>query len=177
MSLNIVSITVAAVFLFVAACYDWRWQRIPNWLNVSAAVAAIAVWGSQSQWVFVFKNLWLGLGIGVLFYVIGLVGAGDAKALAALGGLVGTDAAMLTVAFAFIILALWAAPKRIWKLGFKGFLKSEWQGVWYYLIKRRLHPAPEECPPEIEKVPLAPFFLPGFVIAMLLSWGWFGAVA
>lgn len=173
---NFFSIAAALVFLLMAAFYDWREQIIPNWLNASAAAAAVIIWGAQSQWAFVFKNLGLGLGIGVLFYVIGLIGAGDAKALAALSGLVGPDAMLLTVICALTILVVWVTPRRIRKLGLKGFLRSEWQGVWHYLIKRKLRPDPEDCPVEIEKVPLAPFFLPGFVIAVLLIWGWFDAM-
>lgn len=169
---DLISVFIALFFLVVAAYYDWRMQIIPNWLNASAAAAAVMIWGAHSQWAFVFKSLGLGLGIGVLFYLIGLIGAGDAKALAALSGLVGPDAMLLTVICAFAILVVWTAPRRIKKLGLKGFLKSEWQGVWYYLIKRKLRPDPEDCPPEIEKVPLAPFFLPGFVISIFLLWRW-----
>jgi Flp pilus assembly protein protease CpaA len=162
----------ALVFLLVVASYDWKYRIIPNRFNALAAACALLLWGVQGEWAFVLKSLALGLGIGVFCHALGLIGAGDAKALAALSGLVGADAAFLTVACALVVLAAWAAPMRMRKLGLRGFLNSEKQGLWYFFLRRRLRPGPGEVPPEIERVPLAPFFVPGFAAALLLiRWG------
>lgn len=167
-AINALPKAAALIFLSVVAWYDWKYRIIPNRFSALAAACALVLWGVQGEWIFVLKSLALGLGVGVLFHVLGLIGAGDAKALAALSGLVGAQAAFLTAACAFAVLAAWAAPMRIRKLGLKGFLLSERQGLWYFFLRRKLRPGPGEAPPDIPKVPLAPFFLPGFAAALLL---------
>lgn len=164
---------LAFIFLAIAAYCDARWQIIPNWLNGAAACVAVIIWGAHSQLLFVGKNLTLGLFLGIVFYVIGIIAAGDVKALAALSGFVGVDTALLSFIAGEIILLAWTVPQRIKELGFKGFLKNERQGFWLYIsqfaVKKNLRVGDECLPHGVKKIPLAPFFLPGFIITTIIG--------
>jgi prepilin peptidase CpaA len=79
----------------VAAYYDWRWRRIPNWLTYPAAAVAIAVRlvlggpGVAAQGA---------VGLAIAFLIMaalfagGMMGGGDVKLAAALGGWIGWEA-------------------------------------------------------------------------------------
>ncbi len=84
-----------APFLLLAALmasYDLAERRIPNALNAVAVLCGLA-WGLIGQG---WPGLWAGLlggllagGLMVPFFFLGAVGAGDVKALAALGAFLG----------------------------------------------------------------------------------------
>ena len=85
--------------LLVAAIYDVRFRRIPNWITVTGAAMGLALnaflFGPPGSW-FSLAGVWfslrgLGLGFGVYFllYVIRAMGAGDVKLMAAVGAMVG----------------------------------------------------------------------------------------
>ncbi|MBC7186084.1 MAG: prepilin peptidase [Calditrichaeota bacterium] len=85
---------VVAVAL-LAAYYDWRWRRIPNWLTYPAAAVAIGVRlllggaGAATQGA---------VGLAIAFVIMaalfagGIMGGGDVKLAAALGGWIGWQA-------------------------------------------------------------------------------------
>jgi prepilin peptidase CpaA len=109
----------------VMAVGDWRSRRIPNFLTFGGALAGIVFQTAVMGWVGLFQaltGLLLGLGLLLLPYILGGMGAGDVKALAALGA--------------------WLGPKGIFSvfcyMGMAGGLMSLgvliWNGVlWSYL--------------------------------------------
>ena len=111
----------------VMAVGDWRTRRIPNYLTFGGALAgvvfqtAVLGWPGLAQAIL---GLLLGLGLLLLPYVLGGMGAGDVKALAALGA--------------------WLGPKGVFSvfcyMGLAGGLMSLgvllWKGIlWSYLLK------------------------------------------
>jgi prepilin peptidase CpaA len=76
----------------VGAVQDVRARRIPNWLTYSGLLAALAVRGSFAGWPGVKGGL-LGMlfagGIFYLFFLLGGMGGGDVKLIAAVGAWVG----------------------------------------------------------------------------------------
>jgi prepilin peptidase CpaA len=87
-----IEIALLAVLL-VAAIYDVRFRRIPNWVTVSGAALglvlnAIIGWGLPGVW-FSLRGLGLGFGVYFVLYVMHAMGAGDVKLMAAVGALVG----------------------------------------------------------------------------------------
>lgn len=92
-------VIVLLAVLLVAAVYDVRFRRIPNWVTVTGAALGLLLnaflFGPPGSW-FSLAGVWfslrgLGLGFGVYFllYVIRAMGAGDVKLMAAVGALVG----------------------------------------------------------------------------------------
>jgi prepilin peptidase CpaA len=89
MDLSGVQLASMAATLGVAAVFDIRERRVPNWLTYGATVAAL---GWQAWTGSVVAGLWGALAcgvIGILLYVISRLGAGDAKLLIAVGAWLG----------------------------------------------------------------------------------------
>ena len=107
----------AAAFLFFAVASDLRFHRIPNWLTLSALLAALLVspWaGATSGPLEAALGAALGFALLVGPYALGGFGAGDVKALMVLGAWVGPEAMLGAAgwaviaggAFALLMLAL-----------------------------------------------------------------------
>ena len=80
------------VLVIVAAIWDIRTRRIPNWLTLSGVVLGVAL----NTFLFEFSGLWfslkrLGVAFGVYFvlYLLRAMGAGDVKLMAAVGAAAG----------------------------------------------------------------------------------------
>jgi prepilin peptidase CpaA len=107
----------AAAFLFFAVASDLRFHRIPNWLTLSALLAALLVspWaGATSGPLEAAMGAALGFALLVGPYALGGFGAGDVKALMVLGAWIGPEAMLGAAgwaviaagAFALLMLAL-----------------------------------------------------------------------
>src|SRR6476619_6596132 len=84
---------VAVVVIGVLACItDFRSRRIPNVLTFGASAAAIVFFGLTNGWA---GSLWslagwaVGCGLFLPWFLLGGMGAGDVKLLAALGAWAG----------------------------------------------------------------------------------------
>jgi prepilin peptidase CpaA len=108
---------------------DLKARRLPNYLTLGTALAGLAVQFAGYGWpglVAGLKGLGLGFGLLILPYCLGGMGAGDVKALAALGAWLGPTQTF--VLFVYMTLAgglmaigvllwqglLWACLKRCW---------------------------------------------------------------
>ena len=85
-----VLLTVIAV---VAAIYDFRFRRIPNWLTLSGVLVGIGLNSFLNSAAYSWKSALMGLGLASLIYfplyLLRGMGAGDVKLMAAIGALVG----------------------------------------------------------------------------------------
>lgn len=95
----------AAAFLFLAVACDVRRHRIPNALTLPALLAALVAspWaGATSGPLEAALGAALGFALLVGPYALGGVGAGDVKALMALGAWIGPEVTLGTAAWAVI---------------------------------------------------------------------------
>lgn len=90
--LPIVGMALLGVLVTIAAVYDMRFRRIPNWLVLAGILCGI----SYHSFVFGFSGLgqsMAGLGLGFILYfplyLLRARGAGDVKLLAAVGAITG----------------------------------------------------------------------------------------
>jgi prepilin peptidase CpaA len=85
---------VLLALLLAAAVIDWRTYRIPNWLTVGGMAfgliyAAAVQPGTLSGFLLSLAGLVTGLVVMLPAYVLKVMGAGDAKLMAAVGAIVG----------------------------------------------------------------------------------------
>ena len=85
------TIILLAVLVILAAIWDIRWRRIPNWLTLSGLVLGIGLsWflgypGVRSS----LQGLGLAFGVYFVLYLLHGMGAGDVKLMAAVGATAG----------------------------------------------------------------------------------------
>jgi len=92
-------VIVLLAVLLVAAVYDVRFRRIPNWITVTGVALGVMLnafldgplgsWFSLAGVWFSLRGLALGFGVYFLLYAIRAMGAGDVKLMAAVGAMVG----------------------------------------------------------------------------------------
>ncbi|CAN7602617.1 A24 family peptidase [Variovorax paradoxus] len=104
-------ILVCLFWLLFVAVYDFRKRRVPNWLVLAGSVLALAALSIGTQpfgisWTAAATGAAAGFGFLLLFYVAGLMGAGDVKFAGALGLWVGLSALIPIWVIASLLAAL-----------------------------------------------------------------------
>ena len=83
---------ILVIVVLTAVMTDLRSYKIPNWLTVPAmggGLLAHILLDGQAGLIFGLQGLGLGLGLFVIFYLMGGMGAGDVKLMAAVGSILG----------------------------------------------------------------------------------------
>ena len=91
----------------LAAVWDWRSRKIPNWLTVAGAVGGITLHGALNGWSglgFAFAGLGLALALLLPLVYLRALGAGDWKLMGAVGSFLGWRL-FLVVLFGSIMVA------------------------------------------------------------------------
>jgi prepilin peptidase CpaA len=109
------------MWLLAIAVYDFRQRRVPNWLVLAGAALALATLAFgiapiAHGWSSALLGAGLGFGFLLLFYALGLMGAGDVKFAGALGLWAGHTALLpiwvIGSALAGLHAVLWLALQR-----------------------------------------------------------------
>jgi len=110
-SLDSIVIVAISCIMVAAVCTDLRSRKIPNRLTFSAIVFMLAyystAYGLAGCW-FSVKGLLLGTGILLPVYLMGGVGAGDAKLMGAVGAALGMKGVFTVFLFTAVIGGLYA---------------------------------------------------------------------
>ncbi len=105
------TIFFASAFLFLISLSDTIYTRIPNLANLALVLTALLYHfyshGFPGLW-FSVQGLLLGLALLIMPYILAGMGAGDVKAMAALGSLLGPGAIFQVFLFTAIIGGLFA---------------------------------------------------------------------
>ena len=109
-------IEMTEIFLFLilgtAIASDLRWRTIPNWLTGPSILLGLGVHTVMNQFsgfVFSLEGAAVGLGLFIIFFVCGWMGAGDVKLFAAVGSFLGpaqTISAAIVIALVGGLLAI-----------------------------------------------------------------------
>ena len=94
------------IFVAAAAVVDLRTRRIPNLLTISAAIAGLLLnlsRGGGSGVMASGAGLLTGLAVFLPFYLAGGFGAGDVKAMAAVGTFLGAKGALVAATWTLLV--------------------------------------------------------------------------
>jgi prepilin peptidase CpaA len=119
-------IVCVCLFTAVAAVWDWRTNRLPNWLTVSAFFIALVfhltVGGIQGGWTGAGSSLLTALagcatGFGILFvlWLIGGGGGGDVKLMGALGAWLGPEHTVWVFLLSAVIVLFETIAVLVWQ--------------------------------------------------------------
>jgi prepilin peptidase CpaA len=106
-----------AIALGIAAFFDLRSRRIPNWLNLSIIVASVTFYIVTSGFeglLFSVEGMFVGLGIMLVPYLMGGMGAGDAKLMAAVGSILGPKGVIVAILYTVIIGGIYDIILLLW---------------------------------------------------------------
>ena len=121
---------VLVLMVTLAAVYDIRFRRIPNWLVLTGLVLGLGLNTIWFQWPGVRTSL-LGIGLAFLIYfplyLLRGMGAGDVKLMAAIGAIVGAadwlgifvvSAVLGGIAATILLLSRGKLLNSLWNIGF-----------------------------------------------------------
>lgn len=129
--MNPANILLAALVL-VAAIYDWRLRRIPNWLTFSGLAAGFAM----NAWFGGIRESAIGFGLAAAVYLplfaLRAIGGGDLKLMAAVGAIAGGPAAWLTI---FVYTAILGGLAALVTLAVRGGMARAFANVFHILTR------------------------------------------
>ena len=128
MSINMTD-NILLLILGAAIASDLRWRTIPNWLTGPSILVGLGLHTFINQWtglIFSLEGAALGLGLFLIIYVLGWMGAGDVKLYAAVGSFLGP---VQTISAAIVI----ALVGGLLALVILGFHQGWWRlGLWLW---------------------------------------------
>jgi len=134
--------------LLIAAITDFRIQKIPNLLTFPAASFALAyhcILKGSSGFLFSSGGIAAGVGLLIIPYLLGGMGAGDAKLMGVVGGVLGVKGVFYAFLFSAIVGGIYAVVLTfIYRKHFGGFYKKQLTALINFLLIRKYIPHPEE---------------------------------
>lgn len=128
----------------IAAGFDIRTHKIPNLLTFPAMLVLLgyytALWGWDG---FVFSAGGLGTGIALLLlpYLMGGMGAGDAKLMGVVGAALGMEKTITAFLFVAVMGCIYAfIVVLVQRRRLKGYFKQLWLTVQAYMLTRKYVP-------------------------------------
>ena len=132
--------------LIVAAANDLRFQKIPNLLTYPAMAVALVyhvVMNGLDGLLFSTAGLALGIAILIIPYLMGGMGAGDAKLMGTVGAILGARGVFIAFLFTAIIGGVYALiVVLIKRQHFKGFFTRQAATLKTFIFTKQFIPIP-----------------------------------
>jgi len=143
----------AAIFLsgvlIISAAIDFRVQKIPNLITYPAMASAISYYGffrGLDGVLFSLGGIAAGIGLLLFPYLMGGMGAGDAKLMGAVGGVTGAKGVLVAFILTAIVGGVYALILIvIYRRHFRGFLKKQLTTLKTLILIRKYIPDPVEA--------------------------------
>lgn len=139
-----IALILLGMLLILAAAIDLKTHRIPNLLTLPTILTAMIFHTlSQGAQGFFFSLAGVGAGIGLLVvpYLMGGMGAGDAKLMGAVGAVVGAKGVLVAFLLTAIAGGIYSAFfLMVHRRRFKGFLKDRMDALQILLLTHRYIP-------------------------------------
>ena len=137
-----------SVLLIASAIFDLKLQKIPNLLSLPGMLLALSYHSTLNGFDgLLFSAGGIGAGIGLLIipYLMGGMGAGDAKLMGAIGGFLGAKAAF----YVFLIIATVGGVYAlllvvIYRSNFSGFFRKQFDTLVSFILMQKYIPDMEE---------------------------------
>ena len=140
--------------LIIAVTIDIRIRKIPNFLTFPSMIAALAfysVTGGFKGFIFSVEGLALGIALFLVPYMMGGMGAGDAKLMGTIGAILGPKGVFLASLFTAVAGGFYALIVFLLNLQYlKGFIQRSALTVKAFAFTRNFIPIPAD---ESEKKP------------------------
>lgn len=132
--------------LLAAAVIDFRSRKIPNLLTFPAALGAVACYSFLSGmdgFLFSMAGLALGIGLLIIPYLLGGMGAGDAKLMGVVGSFLGAKGVFGAFLLSAICGGFYALGLVLFKhKQFQGFFKQQFTTLLTLLLVKKYIPDP-----------------------------------
>lgn len=134
--------------LSISAIIDFRAQKIPNLITLPAVIIALLYhFFTNGIDGLTFSALGLATGIGLLIipYMLGGMGAGDAKLMGAVGAILGSKSVFTAFLLAALVGGIYAVILiMLNRKQFKGFFKKQLITLQLFILTRKFIPDPVE---------------------------------
>lgn len=135
------------ILVTTSAVIDLRTQKIPNFITLPAMLIALTYHSALdglNGLLFSLAGIAIGIALLIIPYLMGGMGAGDAKLMGAIGGVLGAKAVIyaffLTAAVGGIYALLLIT---IYRANFQGFLRKQYDILVSFILMRKYIPDTE----------------------------------
>jgi prepilin peptidase CpaA len=152
---NIIPALFVVIITLAAATVDVRKHKIPNIITFPAILTAISYYGAVYGWdglVFSAGGMSVGIALLLLPYLMGGMGAGDAKLLGAVGAVFGIERTLTAFLFISASGCLYALLIIVFqRQRMKGYFKQMWLTAQGMMLTRKYMPveSAEENRPKV----------------------------
>jgi prepilin peptidase CpaA len=169
-----VAINVCALLLLVLCAYwDLRYRRIPNWATLPGIVLGLGINGLLSGWAGMKTSgigFLVGFGALLVLFVLGWMGGGDVKLMAAVGALKGYPFVVSALFYSLIVGVVIGVAMLIWN---RKTLRT-FKNLFFVVGSRlsRLVPKQDIDRKETQKLPFGLAIVLGTIWAMIAGYAW-----
>jgi prepilin peptidase CpaA len=151
-SFDLFLIIFLSAVLICAGLIDFRIQKIPNLLTLPAAIISLgyhAVTNGFNGFLFSLQGLAVGIGLLIVPYLLGGMGAGDAKLMGVVGGVLGAKGVFFAFLSSAVVGGIYAVILTlVYRQHFRGFYKKQITSLMNFLLTRKYIPNPEDSDPK-----------------------------